>query len=336
MTLEFAAWVERARATDIGEIITQRGIRLRGRGSVFAGPCPRCGGRDRFAIHTGKDAFHCRGCGGRGRGTISLVMFLDQCDFIEAVATITGETLHVHHRRDPDRERRARHDRERIAADRARRERHQQDDEASRLRRADVIWREAVAITGTPGADYLTQRGIDLDDVPDQGGLRFHSHCPWGNGRQPCILARFTHAVTGAALGVHRRPISIPGAKPMSLGPIGGGVIRLWPDDYVEQGLVVGEGVETVLAAATRIEHRHTLLQPAWACGSAGTIASFPVLPGIEALTILADHDPPDRRGRRPGQDAARACAQRWAAAGCEGTILTPRDLGLDFNDLVR
>ena len=44
---------------------------------------------------------------------------------------------------------------------------------------------------------------------------------------------------------------------------------------------MLGEGVETTLAAATRIEHRGTLLQPAWAAGSAGNMAKFPVLTGI-------------------------------------------------------
>jgi hypothetical protein len=55
--------VERARGIDVGEIIARRGIRLRGRGQTFAGRCPVCGGVDRFAIHAGKQAFHCRGRG---------------------------------------------------------------------------------------------------------------------------------------------------------------------------------------------------------------------------------------------------------------------------------
>jgi hypothetical protein len=209
-------------------------------------------------------------------------------------------------------------------------EQHEREEER-KLRLADAIWREAVPIADTPGEDYLALRGIDLDDVPDRGGLRFHSHCPWGNGRQPCIVARFTHAVTGAPLGIHRRPISIPGAKPMSLGPISGGVIRLWPDEEVTTGLVIGEGVETTLAAATRITHHGTLLQPAWACGSAHALETFPPLAGIEELTILSDHD-----ASGTGQKAAERCGECWAEAGTRVVILTPVDVGVDFNDLVR
>jgi Toprim domain len=109
-----------------------------------------------------------------------------------------------------------------------------------------------------------------------------------------------------------------------------GCVIRLWPDDAVNEGLAIGEGIETTLAAATRIEHRGTLLRPAWATGSAGNMATFPVLAGIEALTILVDHD-----ASGTGQKAAEACAQRWRNAGREVIRLMPGDMGADFNNLV-
>jgi hypothetical protein len=188
-------------------------------------------------------------------------------------------------------------------------------------------------IAGTDGEAYLASRGIALEETPDRAGLRFHPACPYGRlGTTPAIVARFTDIITNTARGIHRRAV-LAGTEPktMSLGPVGGAVVRLWPDDAVEQGLIIGEGVETVLAAATRIEHRGTLLQPAWACGSAGTLEAFPVLPGVYALTILADAD-----GSGRGQDAAERCAERWANAGREVTILTPRDLGFDFNDVVR
>jgi hypothetical protein len=116
----------------------------------------------------------------------------------------------------------------------------------------------------------------------------------------------------------------------MSLGPTRGCVIRLWPDDYVEQGLVLGEGIESTLAAATRIEHLGTLLQPAWAAGDAGHMRAFPVLPGIDAITLLVDHD-----ANGAGQDAAAECRQRWIAVGREVIRLTPRIVDSDFADIV-
>jgi putative DNA primase/helicase len=208
------------------------------------------------------------------------------------------------------------------------------DDERERSRRnlelAAQIWRESYPIAGTAGEIYLARRGIDLAAVPDYGGLRFHPRCPWGGGEtMPCVVARFTDTLNGEPRAIHRRPID--GRITRSLGPVRGCVIRLWPDDAVTTGLVIGEGVETVLAAATRVVHRGTLLRPAWAAGSAGNLAELALLPGIEALTILVDND-----ASTTGQAAAYRCAQRWNADGREVTRLIPRRTGTDFNDITR
>ena len=71
-----------------------------------------------------------------------------------------------------------------------------------------------------------------------------------------------------------------------------GGVVRLWPDDEVTLGLCVAEGIETALTAARGFGL-------AWACLDAGNLAALPVLDGIEALTIVADHDPAGIAARR-------------------------------------
>lgn len=75
--------VDRARAVRIEDEAAQRGVKLTGRVELI-GPCPNCGGTDRFAINTAKQVFNCRGCQGRG-DVISLVMLLDGCSFGEAV-----------------------------------------------------------------------------------------------------------------------------------------------------------------------------------------------------------------------------------------------------------
>jgi hypothetical protein len=106
----------------------------------------------------------------------------------------------------------------------------------------------------------------------------------------------------------------------------GAGTVKLWP--LAGPQLVVGEGIETVLAAATRIPYRGAPLQPAWAVLSAGALERFPILPGVERLVILVDHD-------RAGIDAAASCANRWQRAGRAIIRLTPKLAGTDFNDLV-
>jgi hypothetical protein len=147
------------------------------------------------------------------------------------------------------------------------------------------------------------------------------------------LVALWTDVVTAAPRAIHRRPISPDGAAVAhwrGLGPTAGCVIRLWPNEEVNQGLVLGEGVETVLAAATRVQHKATLLQPAWAAGDAGHVACFPVLPGIDSLTLLVDNDPSGT-----GQRAAADCAHTWTIAGREVVRLTPRVVSADFNDIL-
>lgn len=55
-----------------------------------AGPCPVCGGKDRFAIHRIKNTFNCRRCGLAGSGVIELVMKVQGVGFTRACEVITG------------------------------------------------------------------------------------------------------------------------------------------------------------------------------------------------------------------------------------------------------
>ena len=253
-----------------------------------------------------KQVWNCRGCN-VGGDVIALVEHLDRCDFAAAVLTLTGSDA-------------AR----KTAPFRPAKRGHGEDNR--NLDFANAIWNAALPL-GPEAIGYFASRGIDIDQVPDHGGLRFHARCPWQGGTKPCVVGRLTSALGNEPRGIWRRPIS--GEKPTTLGPMAGCVIRLWPDEAVEQGLVIGEGVETVLTAATRMEHRGTLLRPAWAACTAGNLQNFPVLPGIEALTVLVDND-----ASGAGQKAAAACATRWVMAGREVTRLTPRTSGADFNDL--
>ncbi len=79
--------------------------------------------------------------------------------------------------------------------------------------------------------------------------------------------------------------------------------------------------------------------EPAWALIHAGNLAAFPVLPGLSALTIIADHDRVNSKsGKRAGLEAARTLAQRYVAAGFDPErsvrIWTAPAEGRDFADL--
>jgi hypothetical protein len=200
---------------------------------------------------------------------------------------------------------------------------------------AEKLWKEATTELPAKGRAYFRWRGISLEDVPE-GALRFHPKCPFGTGNYvPCILARYSDAVTGKERGIWRRPpiANQNVSKPMSLGGMKGCVIRLWPQSMVGRRLVLGEGVETTLAAATRVRWGGAALQPAWAAGSAGNMRRFPVLDGIEELVLLVDND---LSGAGQAAAAAEECKRRWYNAGRTVIRLMPPQLGTDFNDWIR
>jgi phage/plasmid primase-like uncharacterized protein len=131
----------------------------------------------------------------------------------------------------------------------------------------------------------------------------------------------------GSPCGIQRIALHPDGSKigRMMLGPAG--VVQLWP--MVRDGhLAVGEGLETVLAAATRLAYRDAQLQPAWA--ALGALAQFPVIDGPEQLIVLADNDL-----NGAGQRAAEAVKQRWLMPGCSVAVLMPDEPGSDFNDVI-
>jgi len=193
------------------------------------------------------------------------------------------------------------------------------------------LWDAARPIAGTLAARYLADiRRVDLDALPADINcvLRFHPCCPFGPGaKHPCLLALMRDPVGNEPTGIHRTALTLDARKidRRMLGP--SGVVKLWPAGKL---LVLGEGLETVLAAATRILYHGAPLQPAWSALSAGGINRFPVIAGVEHLILLVDHD---HNGE--GQAVAEACKRRLAQAGRTGVLLLPDRPGADFNDIV-
>src|SRR5690348_7242096 len=86
---QFESWVERARAVPIEREIDRRGVKLKRVGAEHVGPCPKCGGDDRFSINNNKGVFNCRGCN-VGGDVIALVAHLDGVDFNTACTLLAG------------------------------------------------------------------------------------------------------------------------------------------------------------------------------------------------------------------------------------------------------
>jgi putative DNA primase/helicase len=188
------------------------------------------------------------------------------------------------------------------------------------------LWGEAVEPRGTLAERYLNEeRRLELPDDIAGRVVRFHGACSWGGERRPCMILAFRSIANDKLVAVHRTLLSEGGKKidRKMLGPVAGAAIKIDADENVELGLTVGEGFETCLAA------RALGFRPVWALGSAGAIGDFPVLSGIDALTILGESD---KKGTNEAN--ALACARRWRSAGQEAEIVFPAIDG-DMNDLV-
>jgi len=184
------------------------------------------------------------------------------------------------------------------------------------------IWRESKPIAGSLAERYLQSRKLGSDhSEPD--ALRFHPSCPFGSDKLPCMVALYRDISTNEPKAIHRTALTPEGQKidRKALGPKSGCAIKFTPDEHVEQGLTIAEGVETALAGM-QLHWR-----PAWALGDATEIKKFPVLSGIECLNILVDND-------AAGRGAALECSTRWTAAGRHVFRIIPVEERADIADV--
>jgi Mesyanzhinovviridae DNA polymerase len=204
---------------------------------------------------------------------------------------------------------------------------HPPEDDDKTLRLALKMWKEAKPIRGTIAELYLIRRHIDVGQLRSDVPLRFHPYCWFAGKRHPCLLALFSDIETNAPAGILRTALTPDGRKidRLSLGRWHAPrAIKLWP---AGETLVVGEGIETVLSAATQLKYEGAFLRPAWATGGIGRLATLPPITSLKQLIVLADND-------TAGREAARRCAQTAANAGCTVLLLTPTNVN-DFNDLI-
>jgi putative DNA primase/helicase len=198
-----------------------------------------------------------------------------------------------------------------------------------RIERAAALWREGIEPRGTLVEKYLGSRGVALAPELALRVIRFHAACPWRVDseyvRVPAMIAVMRDIHTNQITAVQRTALNQTGAKigRMTLGLKSRAAIKLSADEDVTMGLTVGEGLETVLSAM------RWGFGPAWALGDAGNVRAFPLLLGIECLTILVDHDESGT-----GQRAALECSSRWTSAGREVFRIIPDRCGDDMNDI--
>jgi hypothetical protein len=200
------------------------------------------------------------------------------------------------------------------------------DDLARRMLLGRQIWNGAQRASGTPVVAYLASRGIT---TPVPSSLRWTPVLRRRDGNNgPAMVAIVQHGERGV-VGVHRTWLDRSGSgcwrrlDRATLGPIGGGAVRLAPAGEL---LMVGEGIETSLAAMQATG------MPAWAALSTSGLMALvlPPLPLAAIVVILADNDT-----NGAGERAARSAAVRWLGEGRRVKIAMPPEPGTDFNDVL-
>jgi hypothetical protein len=281
---EMDVFVGDAKAVDLMSAFSRAGgsiARLRRAGAEWIGPCPVCGGKDRFGLNESKQLFNCRG--GQGGDPLGLVMHLTGLGFIEACELVLGQDrpgLDDESRAGRDEERRAAEARiaeqQRIAAVEA--EKRAAESNYFREREWDrcvADWNEAGRFGGSEAEAYLQARRLPM---PDPAFVRCHPDLKYWSKvgerqqllhRGPAMLVLFV--VPGAEryqpIGMHRTWIDLAAApkfRPSIVDPASGealaskkmrgskmgGFLPLLGRLSTAHRMVAGEGIETVLGYA--------------------------------------------------------------------------------------
>jgi DNA primase len=322
--------LDRIRAALPIEQVVGRAVPLKRRGAWWSGLCPFHQERSpSFSVHGERRTFHCFGCGAHG-DVIGFVMRHEGLSFPDAVARCAAECgLSVE--TVPEAAPWARPPRAAPAPDAARRR-----DAEERSAAAWRLW-DGADPPGPAVLGYLAGRGLSLPPgcaVVREGRLR---HPDTGAALHPVMLAR-VDGPDGRFRAVHRtflapRPdggfgkLQVDAAK-LTLGPLPGGAIRLFP---AAGHLALAEGIETALAV-----HALTGL-PVWACIAAEILAAVDLPFDVGAVTIFADRDKP-RPPRHPeghGVAAARQLAARLRPMAVRVEIRAPLPPHTDYADVL-
>lgn len=238
------------------------------------GPCPMCGGKDRFRFDDkeGRGTYFCTSCGA-GNG-VDFVMAFKSCNFVEASklihGVVGGAPLSV--KRESG-----------------------EPDVGEQKNAMRLLWLRSLALTGEDIASrYLMARGIKLTGWPKY--LRWApGQAYWHDsemlGYFPVLLAKIV-APDERSGNIQRTYLREPGlkaevpgdkARKMMAGPIpAGGAVRLAPEAPV---MGVAEGVETALAAALI----HGI--PVWATLSTAGLLRFEPPKVCVKLVVFGDRD---------------------------------------------
>lgn len=279
------------------------------------GPCPVCGGVDRFRFDNSQNngTWICGKNCGAGDG-VELVRRFFACDFYSAALKVES-VLAGNFAPEPA-----------IAVV------HQKPeiDTAESKRRCSLVWEEASPITkGDPAWLYFQKRGITL--TADHGRyLRHHHRLVYSEAGKTALLPAVVAAVLdprGDGINIlrvyldkHGNKAEVAAPKKLMAGSFpAGSAIRL---GQAAPKMGVAEGIENALAASIIFG------LPVWAAVTAGGLKRW--LPPEEAreVFVFADNDLSG-----VGQSAAEALALRLRSQQLAVTVRIPGMVGEDWND---
>lgn len=265
------------------------------------GPCPMCGGKDRFRFddRNGSGSYFCSGCGnGDGFKLIEHITGRDFASLAKEIDSIVGN-LKQH---EPSKKR----------------------NPAIRLK--EVAGSRASMGNINPVRLYLQSRGL----TPVEGIQYSLGVTHWEDNRLQTFPAMIClmQASDGTPLSFHityltpageKAPVKVVKKILTPMRTLGGSAIRL---GSIHEHIGIAEGIETALAVSMQYSI------PCWAAANAGLLEQFEPPDGVKAVTIFGDSDK-----SYTGQKSAFVLAHRLAKTHGVDVVI-PDNLGQDFADL--